>query len=60
LALLQVDALASAPSFGAALGEAIDAFNRGRDATVPLLRARRALFGAPVAQSGLSSWSGAW
>jgi hypothetical protein len=60
LALLQADALVSAPSFGAALGDAIDAFRRGRDATLPLLRARRALFGEPVASPGLPSWSGAW
>nr|MBA2706490.1 hypothetical protein [Gemmatimonadaceae bacterium] len=58
--LLRVDALSSAPAFAAALNEAIDAFRRGRDATVPLLRARRALAGEPQATPGLPSWSGGW
>jgi hypothetical protein len=58
LTLLQVDALASAPPFGVALGEALDAFRRGRDATLPLLRARRALLGEPAATPGLSQWGG--
>jgi len=58
--LLRVDALSSAPTFAAALNEAIDAFRRGRDATVPLLRARRALAGEPRATPGLPSWSGGW
>ena len=60
LTLLQVDALATTPSFGAALGEAIEAFRRGGDATPSLLRARRALSGEPAAAAGLPAWSGAW
>lgn len=58
--LLRVDALSDAPAFASALSEAIDAFRKGRDATTPLLRARRALAGDPRAVSGLPSWSGGW
>ena len=57
---VQVDALSTSPSFAAAVGEAVIAFRRGRDATAPLLRARRALSGDPSASPGLSPWSGAW
>ena len=56
--LLQVDALSSNPGFAAAVGEAIEAFRKGRDATLPLIRARRTLSGAPSATPGLPSWSG--
>jgi hypothetical protein len=59
-ALLQVEGLASAPSFGAALGQAVEAFRRGGDATLPLQRARRALSGEPAATAGLPAWAGAW
>ncbi|MBA3342795.1 MAG: hypothetical protein H0T48_13290 [Gemmatimonadaceae bacterium] len=58
--LLRVDALSEAPAFASALSEAIDAFRNGRDATNPLLRARRALAGDPRAVPGLPSWSGDW
>jgi hypothetical protein len=58
LALIRVDALSSLPIFAAALGEASDAIRAGRDATLPLLRARRALDGLPRATPGLSPWSG--
>ena len=58
--LLQVDALSTSPPFASAVGEAIEAFRRGRDATLPLLRARRALSGDPRATPGLPSWSGSW
>ena len=58
LALIRVEALSSLPVFAAALGEASDAIRAGRDATLPLLRARRALEGAPKATPGLSPWSG--
>jgi hypothetical protein len=60
LTLLRVEALSDAPEFAAALSDAIDAFHKGKDATRPLLRARRALDGAPQSQPGLPSWSGAW
>jgi hypothetical protein len=58
LALIRVAALSSLPVFAAALGEASDAIRAGRDATLPLLRARRALDGSPKATPGLSPWSG--
>lgn len=58
--LLQVDALSVSPSFAAALSETIDAFRKGRDATLPLLRARRALSGNTSGVPGLPSWSGGW
>ena len=58
LALMRVDALPSLPDFAAALGEATDAIRAGRDATLPLLRARRALDGPPEATPGLPAWSG--
>nr|ALS92108.1 SsuA_fam: ABC transporter, substrate-binding protein, aliphatic sulfonates [uncultured bacterium] len=57
--LMQVDALSVSPAVATALGQAIDAFRKGRDATLPLLRARRALSGEPAASSGLPAWSGA-
>jgi hypothetical protein len=60
LTLLRVDALSVSPAFAAALSDAVDAFHKGKDATLPLLRARRALSGEPVSQPGLSSWSGTW
>ena len=58
LALLRVDALSSLPDFAAALGQATDAIRGGRDATLPLMRARRALDGPPQATPGLPLWSG--
>lgn len=58
--LLQVDAISVAPSFAAALGDAVHALRSGRDATMPLLRARRALDGEPIATPGLPAWSGGW
>ncbi len=57
--LMQVDALSVSPAVATALGEAIDAFRKGKDATLPLLRARRALAGDPKATPGLPAWSGA-
>jgi hypothetical protein len=57
---VQVDALSTSPSFASAVGEAVIAFRRGRDATAPLLRARRALSGEPSASPGLPTWSGSW
>lgn len=58
LALMRVDALSSLPAFAAALGEATDAIRAGRDATLPLMRARRALAGPPESTPGLPQWSG--
>ena len=59
LTLLRVEALSNSPAFAAALSDAVDAFRKGKDATLPLLRARRALSGEPTSQPGLSPWSGA-
>jgi hypothetical protein len=58
LALMRVEALPSLPDFAAALGQASDAIRAGRDATLPLLRARRALDGPPVVTPGLPQWTG--
>jgi hypothetical protein len=58
LALMRVEALPSLPDFAAAIGEATDAIRAGRDATLPLLRARRALDGPPVVTPGLPAWMG--
>ena len=58
LALLRVDALPVLPDFAAALGDATDAIRTGKDATLPLLRARRALDGPPRVTPGLPAWSG--
>jgi hypothetical protein len=60
LTLLRVEALSTSPAFASALSDAVDAFRKGKDATLPLLRARRALSGDPFAQPGLSPWSGTW
>ncbi|MEO8577893.1 MAG: DUF4175 family protein [Gemmatimonadales bacterium] len=60
LTMLQVDGLSTSPAFASAIGEAIDAFRKGRDATLPLLRARRALSGDPSGTPGLPTWSGGW
>ena len=57
-ALIRVDALSSFPDFAAALAQATDAIRSGRDATIPLIRARRALDGAAQATPGLPLWSG--
>jgi hypothetical protein len=58
LSLMRVEALSSLPDFAAALGEATDAIRARRDATLPLLRARRALEGPPVVTPGLPLWTG--
>ena len=58
LALIRVDAISSFPAFAAALADAADAMRAGHDATMPLLRARRALDGNPQATPGLPVWSG--
>jgi len=58
LALIRVDAISNFPDFATALADAADAMRTGRDATLPLLRARRALDGRPEATPGLPLWSG--
>jgi hypothetical protein len=57
-ALLRVQALTSLPEMAAALADATDAMRAGRDATLALQRARRALDGPPRATPGLPEWSG--
>ena len=58
LLLLRVDALADAPAFASALGDAAAAVRRGDGAaaTDALARARRALVGAPIVRDSLSRW----
>jgi hypothetical protein len=58
LLLLRIDALGDAPSFAAALSDAIGAMRRGKsdEATAALARARRLLVGAPVARDSLARW----
>lgn len=58
--LMQVEAISVSPHVATALGEAIDAFRKRRNATLPLLRARRALSGDPTGSSGLPAWTGGW
>jgi hypothetical protein len=56
--MLRVDALAEAPVFASALGDAANAVRRGKGdgATLALARARRALAGAPAAQDSIARW----
>ena len=58
LLLLRIDALADAPAFAAALGDAVAAMRAGNGsaATSALARARRLLAGAPVVQDSLGRW----
>lgn len=57
LAMMRVDALTSLPDAAAALAEVSDAIRAGSDATLPLLRARRAIDGPPVVVPSLTPWS---
>ena len=59
LLALRVDALTSAPALAAALAPAIDSLRGGRDATAPLVRARRIAAGVTVDRSN-SPWGVAW
>jgi hypothetical protein len=58
LLVLRIDALGGSPEFASALGDAATALRRGRggDATAALVRARRALAGAPVARDSIARW----
>ena len=60
LLLLRVDALGGAIPAAAALGDAIAALRAGRDATLPLVRVRRALQAEPLRGGPLAKWEGAW
>jgi hypothetical protein len=58
LALMRVESLTTLPDFASALGAASDAIRGGKDATLPLLRARRALEGPLTTTPGLPAWTG--
>ena len=60
LVMLRLDALAVAPSFASAIGEAIEALRTGRDATGAIARARRAVAGEPETQRSLPAWGAGW
>lgn len=60
LSLLRVDALVESPSVAVALAAAVDSLRAGKDATVPLSLARRAIVGAPLVRTRASEWGGAW
>jgi hypothetical protein len=66
LLLLRLDAIgepepsSGALAFARVLGEAIEALRAGRDATVPLARARRVLAMEPAPSATLPRWGGAW
>jgi hypothetical protein len=53
LQLLRIDALETEPRFAAALGDAVTALRNGRDATAPLISARRLLAGPLQQTAGL-------
>ncbi|MCC7053930.1 MAG: DUF4175 family protein [Gemmatimonadaceae bacterium] len=58
LRLIRLDALGSAPPLAAAVGAAIDALDAGRDATEPLLRARRLAIAPWQRREAGALWSG--
>lgn len=57
---LRAGGAAVSPGFSSALGDAVDAFRSGKDMTPALVRARRALHGAPRAGNAALPWSGSW
>ena len=57
LSRLRVEAVALSPALAAALSDAVDSLRAGRDASAPLLRARRMLVGHGSAVP-LSPWNG--
>ena len=58
LRLVRLDALSASPTLAAALGDAIDAVERGRDATAALLRARRLALSPWKSAAGAALWLG--
>jgi hypothetical protein len=58
--LMRVATLRTMPALAAALGDGVTAVQQGKDATLPLLRARRALDGSGGALDSLPVWGGAW
>ncbi|MBC7562170.1 MAG: hypothetical protein H7305_04570 [Gemmatimonadaceae bacterium] len=59
LRLVRLDALSAAPTLAAALGDALEALDRGRDATSALLRARRLALSPWRQGPGSALWLGA-
>ena len=59
LRLVRLDALGAAPTLAAALGDALEALDRGRDATLALLRARRVALSPWRQGRGSALWLGA-
>jgi hypothetical protein len=57
---LRAEATPINASFASAIGDAVDALRAGRDMTSALVRARRALLGAPRSGNSGVPWSGAW
>ena len=60
LVRLRAQAVSLDTAFATALGDAVDAFRAGKDMTPALVRARRALLGAPRTGNAGVPWSGAW
>jgi hypothetical protein len=60
LLLLRIDALDTDPPLARALGDALEALRTGRDATLPLLRARRTIEGPAGGAAPLGRWGGGW
>jgi len=58
--VMRVEALKPFPKLAAALGEAVTAIQTGKDATMPLLQARRELDGKSISVDTLPPWSGIW
>ena len=56
LLLLRIAALEPAPAFAGALSEPLAALRAGRDATLPLLHARRLLLAPAMVVSELAPW----
>ena len=59
LRLVRLDAMGAAPTLAAALGDALEALDRGRDATSALLRARRLALSPWRQGRGSALWLGA-
>ncbi len=58
LRIVRLDALASSPQLAASIGEALDALERGTDATAALLRARRLALAPWRRGDGAALWLG--
>ncbi len=58
LRIVRMDALVSAPQLAASIGDAVDALERGSDATAALLRARRLALAPWRRSDGAALWLG--